>query len=183
MSDPMSLGALGAVALSEGIKFVYDQAKELLKRWRAKRDREVVEVAASSPDVLDAPLAAAEVPEAVVADNAESLTSLRRALIDYAEEGRTPDPRDPDLLAKVDALRRLLELAYGQRITFKGEQREPTGSRVDIMVEANVVEGYLAGLRSRGGLDGVTDINADVKVDRVAGGGEVVGVDLDRRGH
>ncbi|MBP2705455.1 hypothetical protein JOL79_16715 [Microbispora sp. RL4-1S] len=181
MPDSLTLGALGAVALSEGIKFLYDEARELLKRWRERRDRDVVEVPGSAAEVLDAPLAAAEVADSVVAENSESLTSLRRELIEYAEEGRVPDPGDRGLLETVDALRRVLEVAYGQRITFRGEQREPTGTGIDVTVEADVVEGYLAGLRARGGLGPGTEVHSRMRVGRVSAGGEAVGVDLDGR--
>ncbi|WP_182881800.1 hypothetical protein [Microbispora sp. H10949] len=181
LTDSLSLAALGAVALSEGITFLYDEARELLKRWRERRDRDVVEVPGSAAGVLDAPLSAAEVADSVVARNAESLTSLRRALIEYAEEGRVPDPGDRGLLDTVDALRRVLEVAYGQRITFRGERREPTGSGIDVAVEADVVEGYLAGLRARGGLHPGMEVRAEMRIGRVSAGGEAVGVDLDGR--
>ena len=181
MTDPLTLTALGAVALGEGIKFLYGEARELLTRWRARRDRDRVQAEGSNAEVLDAPLVAAEVPDSLLAENAESLTSLRRALIEYAEEGRVPDPADQELLDTVDPLRRLLELAYGQRITFRGERRERTGSRIDVNVEAGVVEGYVAGIRARGGLGSTPDLSVGMKVDRVSGGGEAIGVDLDNR--
>ena len=38
MVDPLSLSAIGAVALTEGIKFLYEQAGEVLKRWRDRKD-------------------------------------------------------------------------------------------------------------------------------------------------
>lgn len=182
MSEPLTLAALGAVALSEGIKFMYEQAKELLRRWREKKDRGEtgsLEAPAASAPVLDAPLVTARVPDAVLEENAETLTALRRALIEYGDEGRRPDPADHALLETVDALRRVLELAYGQRITFRGERREPTGTRVDSKVEATEVAGYLAGVRAR--LDAGLDISSDVRVGHVSG--EVVGVDLDYRPH
>ncbi|HKS48960.1 MAG TPA: hypothetical protein VJT49_28405 [Amycolatopsis sp.] len=178
MADPLTLGAVGAVALTEGIKFLYDQARELLKQWREKRVK--ITLQAAAPEGLDAPLAEAEVPETVVAQHAETLSELRRSLIEYADEGVVPDPNDPKLLESVDALRRLLEVAYGQRITFRGETRERTGSRVDVSVEADVVEGYVAALRARGVLP--DDVRADLKVKRVAAGGQAVGVDIDDHG-
>lgn len=178
MTDPLTLGALGGVVLGEGIRFLYDQARELLARWRAKRDREVVDADAAGAEVLDAPLPAVEVPAARVSEHAELLTSLRRELIEYAEEGRAPEPGDHDLLRRVEALRRALEVVRGQRITFSGEARERTGTRVDVAVEAVLVEGYVAGLRARGGLGGVAEVRSDVRIGRVAADGEAVGVDL-----
>lgn len=185
MADPFSLGALGAVALTEGIKFLYDQAKELLKSWRERReDAEAsVEVPARRSEVLDASLAPARVPFAVLEEHAAALTALRRGLIEYAEEGRPVDPADQSLLETTEALRSLLELAYGQRITFRGEQREHTGTRVDSQVEAGVVRGRLAGVRAHG-VVGDLDVVAKTRVDEVDSDGDVVGVDLDfgRRG-
>ena len=37
MADPFTLGAVGAVVLTEGIKFLYGQAGEALKRWRERK--------------------------------------------------------------------------------------------------------------------------------------------------
>jgi len=41
MSDPDTLSAavIGSAALTEGIKFLYRQAGEILKRWRERRDK------------------------------------------------------------------------------------------------------------------------------------------------
>lgn len=181
MSDPLALGALGALALGEGIKFLYDQARTVLQRWREKRDRDVVEISASASPVLDAPLSGVVVAESVVAAHAEALGRLRRHLIEYAEEGRAPDPADADLLEAVDTLRRVLEVILGQRITFSGERRDMTGTVVDVAVEAQLVEGYLAGLRSRGDLGEVASINSTMRVDTITTGGEAVGIDLDHR--
>lgn len=40
MPEPVTitLAAVGTVALTEGVKFLYGQAAELLKRWRERRD-------------------------------------------------------------------------------------------------------------------------------------------------
>ena len=38
MVDPLTLSTIGAVALTEGIKFLYEQAGEVLKRWRERKD-------------------------------------------------------------------------------------------------------------------------------------------------
>jgi hypothetical protein len=38
MADPFSAAALGGVVLTEGIKFLYRQAGEVLKRWRERRE-------------------------------------------------------------------------------------------------------------------------------------------------
>ena len=105
MVDPLSVGVLGGVALSEGIKFLYGQVTELLKR---RRDR--AEQAAAAPpvvpaglvEVLDAPLSPRPVNLEVVAGNEARLLELRRELGDYADGLATPDPADRRLL-EVDA--------------------------------------------------------------------------------
>lgn len=38
MVDPLTISAIGAVAITEGIKFLYGQAGEILKRWRERKD-------------------------------------------------------------------------------------------------------------------------------------------------
>ena len=37
VADPFTLAAVGAVAITEGIKFLYGQAGEVLKRWRERK--------------------------------------------------------------------------------------------------------------------------------------------------
>ena len=38
MVDPLTLSAIGVVAITDGIKFLYGQAGEILKRWRERKD-------------------------------------------------------------------------------------------------------------------------------------------------
>jgi hypothetical protein len=52
MVEPFSLGVLGAVAATEGIKFLYAQAAEVLKRWRERRACRDAE--ADAPIAVDA---------------------------------------------------------------------------------------------------------------------------------
>ena len=108
MVDPISLVALGSVALGQGITFLYSQAGELLKAWREKRarhDEAALKVAVPASETLDAPLQPAEVEQSLVAEHADELSELRRMLVAYADEGQQPDPKDQELLARVDALR------------------------------------------------------------------------------
>ena len=37
MADPLTLTGVGVIALTEGIKFLYGQAGEALKRWRERK--------------------------------------------------------------------------------------------------------------------------------------------------
>jgi hypothetical protein len=150
----VSLAALGAAALTGGITFLYGQVTELLQRWR---DRAEQAAAAVEPpvvpggpvEVLDAPLRPRPVDLEVVAGNEARLRELRRELADYADGLARPDPADERLLQQVAALRGLLELAYGQHVTFRGEQRPATGSPLETGAPA-AVSSYVATVTASG---------------------------------
>lgn len=38
MPEPLTLAAVGGAVLAEGIRFLYGQATEAVKRWRERRD-------------------------------------------------------------------------------------------------------------------------------------------------
>ncbi len=151
--DPFSLGALGGAVLTGGITFLYEQVTELLKR---RRDRAEQTAAAEPPvvpagpvRVLDGTLVARPVDLQVVAGNEARLLELRRALADYADGLAQVDPADGRLLERVAALRGLLELAYGQHVTFRGEQRPATGSPLEAGAPAQV-SSYVANVTASG---------------------------------
>jgi len=189
------------LVLTQGITFLFDQAREALKSWREKTAAraksesavadheqvvkratvESVELPGGTSPALTGTLNPAHVEAADLEVSAEALSLLRRSLAEYAEEGRPVDPDDPALLETVGALRGLLERLYGQRITFAGESRPGTGTRVEGFAGAEAVRGYLAGIRSRGLLEGV-ELKGHVKAGVVEDDGQAVAVDLDLRG-
>src|SRR5260370_39043242 len=65
MPDPVTVSALGGLAASEGIKFLYGQAAELLKAWRERRGR--VAAGEEPPAQLTVPIGASEVRDATPA--------------------------------------------------------------------------------------------------------------------
>jgi hypothetical protein len=144
MVDPLSLAALGAVALTEGVKFLYGQATELLKRRRerrdaAKKDEAAAEALPAAPEgLLDGSLALPG--DVAVSDaDADKLTKLRSQLNAYADGLEPIREGDAELLKVADALRGLLEGVYGRRITFAGEPgRAPTGTPLDAAESAGV---------------------------------------------
>src|SRR5262249_44434515 len=92
----LSLAALGATALTEGVKFLYAQAGELLKRWRERRDKasgsdvteskETEAVAVTLPsDVFEGDLVDPVIHFSVLKRAEEQFRGLRRDLADYAE--------------------------------------------------------------------------------------------------
>jgi hypothetical protein len=173
MPDPMTLAGLEATALTQGINFLYGQAAELLKRRRERKDM----AAQSSPDspILAGRLATSEVDEEVLKEHHEELRELAEQLRSYATGARKVDePPDAVLIAKVEALRGLLELAYRQRITFEGEDREPTGTAIDIKLVAGRVDGDLT-VADIGVLRGSSRVSATGEVGDVGPGARVTG--------
>jgi hypothetical protein len=189
MVDPLTLSAIGAVAITEGIKFLYGQASEILKRWREHRDAakdaspqlnntEPVDV--KLPPVFEGQLSASQIHFDAVERVEEQLRGLRKDLSDYADGIEPVDVKDANLLQRVDALRQLLEAVYQQRITFKGEQRPPSGLVVEGSIDVEEVAGYTAAVRARQIVSG--SVRAEAKVRRVEPGGQVIGVDADSIG-
>ena len=91
MADPLGPAAMGAVALTEGIKFLYAQAGEVLRRWRDRK--------ADTESSADEPVEVHLPPTAFVGQlerprlNFEAverleqdLRALRAAVADYAQE-------------------------------------------------------------------------------------------------
>ncbi|HVQ91729.1 MAG TPA: hypothetical protein VMU51_11895 [Mycobacteriales bacterium] len=186
MAEPLSIAAIGAVALTEGVKFLYGQAGELLARWRARRSAPdpAAEVAAA-PVVLALPPAAftgSLAPVAVDYDLVERLAGqlkdLAADLAPYAGGFDEIDPTDQALLGRVDALRLALEAVLGQRLTFVGEQRPASGTPVvSGAAVVGEIEGRVAAVRARQIRAG--RVTGAVRADHVAPGGEAYGVDAD----
>src|SRR5262250_2637475 len=142
MSEPVTLTMLGAAALTQGITFLYGQATELLKRRRDRKDADTKGASAAAPlTTVDTPILAgklrqAEVDEQIIEARSQELLELTEGLSSYVTGTRKVDTSNATLIAQVEALRGLLELAYRQRITFDGEMREPTGSAIDVKLVA-----------------------------------------------
>lgn len=151
MADPFTLGAIGALALTEGIKFLYTQAGALIDSWRKRREEKAADAEHPAPAAKSGELAPLEqssdldgtVDTAQLADAdmvAAKISELEQAFYALAPYcGPAPKPIDPGekaLLEQAGRLRDLLEAIYGQRLTFKGESREPTGTQLSANVRA-----------------------------------------------
>jgi hypothetical protein len=190
MAEPITMAALGAAALTQGVTFLYAQATEVLNRWRARRDaarrgEKPPDLGALGGEVdhpaLNGPLRPGPVDEDVVRDRSAEFSELADALGKYLDKPQSIDPGDPGLVARAEALRGLLELVYGQHITFRGESREPTGARIDATAVAKRVDGVLVNVRVKHVSDGAA-ITSTVHVDDVGAGGQVTGVEVDGLG-
>lgn len=188
MVDPLTLSAIGAVAITEGIKFLYGQAGDLIKRWLDHKEAaknasvqlsktEPVEV--TLPGVFAGKLSQTQIHYDVMDRIGEQLSELRRDLADYADGIEKVNVDDKNLLQTVDALRQSIEAVYQQRLTFKGEQRAPSGPVAESRIDVDEVAGYVAGVRARH-IAGNVKVDAHAKL--VDAGGQFIGIDADTIG-
>ncbi|GAA2513548.1 hypothetical protein [Streptomyces longisporus] len=170
MPEPLTLAALGGAAIAEGIKFLYAQAGELLRRRREHADGEAEETA--TPAVISEPELLPRLDLTRIEGLEDELRLLRSDLHEYATGvDIVTDPPDSALIQRVDALRQVFECIYGTRLMFAGEARR--AADVSGAMTAQDVAGYVAAVRASGSgtFRGVT------KVGRVEKGGEAVGVE------
>lgn len=188
MSDPITLSAagIGAVALTEGVKFLYAQAGEILKRWMTRKDAENTADKSSDPEefiivtpppgVFDREMSRLPIHFAAVRDRESQLRALYRELSEYVSGIVPVNAGNDSLLESVDKLRTILEDVSGQHITFNGEQRPVTGTSVLGIVRASVVAGEATGVDIEGQVMG--DVKGGVETGTVEKGGKAVGVKL-----
>jgi hypothetical protein len=185
--EPITLAAVGTVALTEGIKFLYTQAGEVLKRWRERRDHDESTAAKADasepidielPEAFEGQLSEPKIHFDVLTRLDEDLRETRKNLADYAEGIEVVDDSDRKLLEQTDALRRLLEAVLQERITFKDENRPPSGPVAKGSIDVEHVAGYAAAVRAKRITSGRTEAKATAKtVD-----GELIGLDVDQIG-
>lgn len=183
MVDPISLGALGAVALTQGIQFLYTQAGAILQRRRERRDAVAAGTAPPAEPipvqdpshVLNGQLAPLHIDEAAAEELANVVRDLRKELSDYAQ-GVEPESGDvDDAVRNTLALRDALESIVGQTITFRGEDRPATGTPVITgTVTAKEIRSRASGVEAGNVTEGV--ITGTVKADVITEGGDVAGV-------
>jgi hypothetical protein len=179
--DPLTLSGVAATALTEGIKFLYGQAAEVLKRCREKsiaRDPEVK--VAEPPASLEGKLGRLLIDPDVAQRLEPDLKKLYSALTLYAQGIEPADPQDEGLLRTVDALRRVLEAVFHQRLTFSGEARPQTGPLVEGEIDVGNVEGYVAAVEAE--LVASGHVIGSAIVDRIGPGGSAFGVKVKRVG-
>lgn len=188
MADPLSLSTITGVVLTEGIKFLYAQAGDIIKRWNERKAKgstsqlpEEEPLAIQSPAVLEGALSTPVIHYDRVERLQSDLVSLVAGLGNYANGFEEADTSNHELLQRVDAVRQILEAIYGQAISFRGERRAASGVPV-IEGEADLdeVAGYAAAVRARTVTSGT--IRGSIAAKVVKEGGEAVGVDIDRLG-
>lgn len=182
MPDPLTLSVLGGVVLSEGVRFLYRQAEELIKAGRRRRadagdpKPETAEVPSVPTEVLES-APPTEVDGAGLDRATDRLAELAEPLAPYARGEAAVDGGDTALLEAADRLRTLLEQVYGRSITFRGEPREAGTTRVAVEQKVGDVEGDAVGLEADS-VAGPADVRVRQESGRVAADGSVTGARL-----
>lgn len=166
---------LTATALTEGVKFLYAQAGEMIKGWRERRSNpdatgprlvdppKAVTVTPSRDPVVDPPDSAAE----------DTLANLKDA-VERIKDGVVPVDA-PESRRAMGLLRDYLEQLTGASITFEGEKPR-TLEASDIRVEGERVRGNVRGVVAA--LDGLQATIKGVTVQGKDVDGDVEGVRL-----
>jgi len=177
----LTLAGVGAVALSEGIKFLYAEAGDLLKRWLDRKKEpdaaSNLQVEVRLPDAFEGQLRPATVTPDTFAKNERALGDAFQQLSLYASGVKAIAPSDTELLDSTARLRSVLESILGQTITLKGEQRPASGTPVvrGVFTADNVsASGDGAGVRVKSVRSGLIEGEAHVKtVEGKVSGAEV----------
>ncbi|MDM0030117.1 hypothetical protein QTI27_36800 [Variovorax sp. J31P216] len=138
MAEPLTIAVVSTAVVTEGIKFLYGQAAEVIKRWRERRDA-VPTVAAEAPPpaVFGDTLQPLQIHLDRVSTLEPQLLSLCRALADVADGPQTLSRDDPLMLQAADALRQAMEAVYQQRLSFVGESRAASAPVVEGVISVN----------------------------------------------
>jgi hypothetical protein len=183
------LATLGTTALSEGVRFLFDQARALLDRRRADREENPAATDESDGGVVQLPpgafvgtLDTRRLDEAALAESVTALRQLRTALFPFVDDEGSLQPGDAELLQRVDQLRRVLEAVYGQRITFVTEagERPVSGTVIDTTIDIDEINAEVIGV-SLGQVSGGR-FTTEIRGRNVGPGGRVVGFQADSVG-
>ncbi len=139
---------LGGAALTGGVKFLYDQVSELLKRRRERK--EAAKNGSEPPAAPEQPITSEvlvgelrpTIDDSILEARIDELLALKKQLLEIGEGEREADPADAAVIRDFEQLRALLEAIFGQRITFEGESdRPPTGSAIAVTMKTENVDG------------------------------------------
>jgi hypothetical protein len=142
--DP--LNTVAGAAITEGVKFLYQQAGEFLSAWRARRKNRD----ARPPQAFTAPAGVVVPVSRPLADppSEESMQLLQqlRDLVDPIQRGEV-DTASPAARAAIELLRDMVEAALRAPVRLAGEPPRPL-KVLDICVVAERVTGRVAGVRA-----------------------------------
>ncbi|MFF5213352.1 hypothetical protein [Streptosporangium sp. NPDC000396] len=165
--DPVIL--LGVPFVTSAFDFLFRRAETLIDRRASKGADKDENVADTS--ILEGTLQPLKVDERALERYGDELMRLYGGLSTYSRERSRITTEDEALRERLGELRVILEHIYGQRITFKGENRPLSGSRVDQDVET--AEGPMVGIDAKR-IHGSADVVQ--RVGRVTETGSVTGI-------
>ena len=174
--DPLS--TLAVAAITEGVKFLYQQAGEFMSAWRRRRqDKD-----APPPRALNAPDGVTVTrPRPMPDPPSEQTMTLLEELQQLAEpiQSGKIDATTPAARATIEQLRDVIEALLQTPVQLAGEPPRPLKVS-DINVVTQRVASRVTGLRADlAKLPGGSEISGvHVQTGDVEAGGEVTGVDL-----
>ena len=174
--DPLS--GVENAALVEGVKFLYQQAAEVLSAWRARqRDSQAQSAKAVEPPTGVRVENSRPLPDPAGPEMVDSLQGLKD-LVEPIKDGEVALQEIADRQA-IARLRELLEVVVRSPITFTGEPPRTVGVS-DVTVVVQRVAGEVAGVRAGlARLQGAARVEAvRVHAGDVDSGGSVTGVSL-----
>ncbi|GGQ63733.1 hypothetical protein GCM10010195_19210 [Kitasatospora griseola] len=175
MSDALSLSVLTASALTQGFGFLYGRLNGALDR-RSHQSSDDLEDQSGTEVLAEVPVSLHIQPPALTSGRTHRLELARRAMEPYARDPALIDPADPALLQIMAQLRNDLEAVYGQRFTFRGENRPRPGVRVVHQVDH--VEGTARAVKAKG-ISSSATVDIDYRVGKVWAGGESTALEID----
>jgi hypothetical protein len=177
MPGPLDFPELAGSAITQAFGFLYGRLAALLDRRTASAG----EVAHDDEQPgLAGRLSPFEVDPSALERLRATLESLDDALSVYWRCPSLLNGEDESLRRNLGRLRYALEAVYHQRITFEGEQRPPTASKVEQW--ADEVMGELTGLTSDDLTGGASGEVVQV-IGKIGKDGKVIGAKIKRIGN
>jgi hypothetical protein len=165
--DFLNFPDLTTDVLGQAFGFLLGRLSTVLDR--RGRDDENVEL--EEADVLEGTWRPTPPDEDKLAAELPELYRFAGVLRPYEQHPERIVVDDNELLNELGRLRLVLETVYGQRITFRGEDRAPTGTRVIQEVDT-VRSGTVLGVEA----DQVGRADVTQRVREVDAGGSIIGV-------
>jgi hypothetical protein len=173
--DSLDFGAALAATISPTFTFLYGRLTALLDRGKRDTTTESAPEAIDTPGVLEGQLEPLVVDEAALSERWHDLQMLAARLGSYERNPERINAEDGDLIAGLNSLRLILEEIYKQRLTFRGESREKSGTKIS--QKADKVTGSVIG---KYGIASEDNLEVQQSANEIGPGGSMIGVWNDR---
>ncbi|MFJ4980810.1 hypothetical protein ACIP6X_36815 [Streptomyces coeruleorubidus] len=171
--EPFSLAMVAASALPQVFGFIFDRLGVALdRRTQSQVDDPACPVLATPPSPLHLQ------PEQLTEERTRRMEGAARELAVYQRNPDLIQPEDDVLIRTLSQVRDDLEVVYGQRFTFIGEQRPKSGVRINQEMDEVEQDAVARALKARNVTDkAAVDIDQRAKV--VRRGGTLTGLEVD----